>query len=89
MYYKHRSFGIFVDTDTFFFLKDPAVLFEKIRDGHTLMHLVEYPISKKPELILYFHASLSTMPADMYILSPHPLICGIPAYWDLARNTGF
>ena len=67
---RFKACGILVDTDTFF-IRDPCPLFEKIRDGYSLMHLKEYPISRMPELVSFFTANSFKRPdGDSFNIIP-------------------
>jgi hypothetical protein len=67
---RFGSYGILVDTDTFF-VKDPQPLFNAIEQGCFVMHLKEYPITRKPEV----HALLQTktfnrLNGDPFMIDP-------------------
>lgn len=47
------SHAVLVDTDTFF-VKDPESLFRLVEQGNFLMHLKEYPISRRPKVYRFF-----------------------------------
>ena len=67
---KFTANGILVDTDTFF-AKDPETLFKAIEQGCFVMHLKEYPITRRPEV----HSLLQTktfkrLNGDLFMIDP-------------------